>query len=225
MDRKQDSPRISRKRYKSGLLERFLMIRTIISDLGNVLLGFDHMQACRELAELCQWSPEQIYDSMFHSDLVRDYDLGRISSVEFGRRTIERLGLNLGVEVIRDIWSDIFQPVEGMEELIRFLRGTYSLVLLSNTNEWHFEHCHKRFPVVRLFEHYALSYRLGYQKPDPMAYQAALSMAGALPAESFYVDDLPAYVESGKRLGMKGVCFRDVDQLKEEMRSAGIPCP
>jgi len=201
------------------------MIRTIISDLGNVLLHFDHMHACRELAKSCRLSPEQIYDSMFESDLVREYDLGLISSPEFGLRTRERLSVDLEIGVLRDIWSDIFRPVEGMEELLRALKGSYALVILSNTNEWHFEHCHVRFPVVRLFEHFALSYRLRCQKPDPVVYRKALAMAGALPEETLYVDDIPAYVESARRLGIKAVCFQDRAQLTGEMRSEGIICP
>ena len=116
------------------------MIRTIISDLGNVLLHFDHMRACCELARLCQGSPREIYDAMFESKIVADYDLGRISSHAFARLCMERLNLNLEMDVIRGIWSDIFHPVDGMEELFRFLKERYTLVLLSTTNEWHFEH-------------------------------------------------------------------------------------
>jgi HAD superfamily hydrolase (TIGR01509 family) len=201
------------------------MIRTVVSDLGNVLLHFDHMLACRRLAERCGWSPQEIYDSMFTSGLVAEYDLGRISSAEFGRRSMERLAVVLEMGEIRQIWSDIFDPVEGMEELVRALKGRYALVLLSNTNKWHFEHCHARFPVVRLFEHFALSYRLRCQKPDPAVYREALAMAGALPEETLYVDDIPAYVESARRLGMKAICFQDREHLIKDMRSEGIICP
>jgi len=203
----------------------FDVIQTVISDLGNVLLHFDHMQSCRELAKSCPLSPEQIYDSMFESGLVREYELGRISSAEFARMSMERLNVHLEMDLIREIWSDIFYPVSGMEALMTSLKGTYRLVLLSNTNEWHFEHCHKKFPVVRLFEHLALSYRLGCQKPDREIFERALAMANARPEETLYVDDMPAYVESARRLGMKAVCFKDRDRLRDEMRSAGMACP
>jgi putative hydrolase of the HAD superfamily len=161
---------------------------------------------------------------MFGSDLVRDFDLGRISSEEFGRQSMDRLNVDLEMDQIRDIWSDIFHPVAGMEDLMTSLKGNYQLVLLSNTNEWHFEHCERKFPVVRLFDHLALSYRLGCQKPDREIFEKALAMADACPEETLYMDDIPAYVESARRLGMKAVCFRDKAQLTEEMRRAGIAC-
>ena len=201
------------------------MIRTIVSDLGNVLLHFDHMRACQGMAQRSQWSPQEIYDSMFGSNLVRDYELGRISSSEFGQGCIQRLNLNVGVEVIREIWSDIFHPVEGMEELIRSLKGHYTLVLLSNTNEWHFEHCREMYPVVNLFDHHVLSCRVGYQKPNPLIYEKALAMANALPEETLYLDDIPAYVEAARKLGWKGICFRDKDQATREMQAVGVISP
>jgi len=201
------------------------MIRTIVSDLGNVLLHFDHMLACQEMAQMSQWSPEQIYDSMFESNLVRDYELGRISSSEFGRGCTERLNLDVGLEVISEIWSNIFRPVEGMEELVRSLKGHYTLVLLSNTNEWHFEHCRQKYPVVSLFDHHALSYKLGCRKPNPLIYEKALAMANALPEETLYFDDIPAYVQAARKLGWTGICFRNRDQVTREMKGEGMKCP
>jgi putative hydrolase of the HAD superfamily len=201
------------------------MIRTVVSDLGNVLLHFDHMLACQEMAQMSQWSPEEIYDSMFESNLVRDYELGRISSSEFARGCTERLNLDAGLEVISEIWSNIFRPVEGMEELVRSLKGHYTLVLLSNTNEWHFEHCLQKYPVVSLFDHHALSYKLGCRKPNPLIYEEALAMANALPEETLYFDDIPAYVQAARELGWRGICFRSKDQVRRQMQAEGIIFP
>lgn len=198
------------------------MIRAIVSDLGNVLLGFDHRIACRRLAERCGWSPQEIYEAMFTSGLVGEYELGRISSEEFGQRSMERLAVDLEIGEIRQIWSDIFEPVEGMEEVVRSLKGAYVLVLLSNTNEWHFEHCRRRFPVVSLFEHKVLSYRLGCRKPDPVIYQKALALAEARPEETLYVDDIPAYVEAAERLGLQALHFQDTVQVVDAMKGKGI---
>jgi putative hydrolase of the HAD superfamily len=198
------------------------MIRTVVSDLGNVLLHFDHMRSCRRLSQRCGRSAEEIYDSMFGSSLVEAYDLGRISSGKFARLCMERLDTRLEVSEVRQIWSDIFDPVEGMEKLIRSLKETYTLVLLSNTNAWHFEHCFQQYPVTRLFDRYALSYRLGFQKPDPRIYRAALAMAGSPPEEALYFDDIPEYVRAAAALGMRALHFENRSQLLREMKAEGI---
>jgi putative hydrolase of the HAD superfamily len=198
------------------------MIRTIISDLGKVLLDFDHMHSCRRLAEQCQWTPEYIYESMFKSGLEKEYDLGLITSEEFGRRIIDQLNLNLDVGAIRPIWADIFNPIDGMEKLIASLKGAHKLVLLSNTNEWHFEHCLKTFPVVGFFDAFALSYRLGCRKPDRDIYRRALGLAGSAPEETIFIDDVPAYIEAAEALGIEGIRFENVAQLEKELVSAGV---
>ncbi len=174
---------------------------------------------------MCSWSPQEIYDSMFTSGLVQDYESGRISSSEFGEKCANRLGLDLPMEVIRETWSDIFGPVEGMEELIRSLKGKYGLVLLSNTNEWHFEHCRNKYPVLSLFDDYALSYELGCQKPNPLIYEKALSMAKASPDEILYFDDIPAYARAAEDLGMRAVCFENSVQLTRRLRAEGVVLP
>jgi putative hydrolase of the HAD superfamily len=161
---------------------------------------------------------------MFRSGLVGDYELGRIPSAEFARRSLDLLDVNLEMDEIQDIWSDIFEPVEGMEELIRVLRGRYTLVLLSNTNEWHFEHCRARYPVVHSFVHYVLSYREGCQKPDPAIYAKTAALIDSLPEETLYVDDIPANVRVARELGWRGVCFQDSAQLMREMKAEGIRC-
>ncbi len=198
------------------------MIRTIVSDLGNVLLHFDHMRSCRRLSQRCGRSAKEIYDSMFGSSLVEAYDLGRISSEEFARSSMERLDIHLEVSEVRRIWSDIFDPVEGMEELIRSLRERYTLVLLSNTNAWHFEYCFEHYPVTRLFQHYALSYRLGFRKPDPRIYRAALAMAGSPPEEALFFDDIPEYVQAAAGLGMRALRFENQSKLLREMKAEGV---
>jgi putative hydrolase of the HAD superfamily len=159
---------------------------------------------------------------MFSSGLVKDYELGRISSSAFGQGCAQRLNLDLSMEAIRQIWSDIFRPVEGMEELMCTLKERYTLVLLSNTNQWHFEHCRERYPVVSLFDRFALSYRLGCHKPDPAIYERALAMAGVRPDEALYLDDIPAYVEAAANLGVRAVRFENRAQLMKWLRVEGV---
>ena len=201
------------------------MIKTVISDLGKVLLQFDHMHSCRALSKHCRLPAETIYEMVFKSGMEKDYDLGRITSETFGRRVVDLLGLDIEAEAIQAMWSDIFRPMEGMEELIRSLKGRYRLVLLSNTNEWHFEHCLRNFPVVNLFDEFAVSFRLGCCKPDPAIFRKALDLAGSTPKESIFIDDVPAYVESAEALGIIGIVFENADKLKEDLRSAGVPVP
>lgn len=198
------------------------MIRTIISDLGNVLLHFDHMRSCDKVARACGKAPERIYELMFSSGLEQEYDVGRISSDTFAERVGKLLGGQVDADTIRRSWQEIFWPVEGMEALIRGLKGNYRLVLLSNTNDWHFTYCHGTFPFIALFDHYALSYKLGVRKPDPAIFEKALAMAGSEASESVFMDDIGEYVDAARSLGIHGLVFESCAKLKREFSALGI---
>jgi HAD superfamily hydrolase (TIGR01509 family) len=59
-------------------------------------------------------------------------------------------------------------------------------------------------------------------KPDPAIYRAALELAGCAAEECFYTDDIPAYVDGAKRLGLDAVLFTGTQQLEIELRRRGV---
>jgi len=202
------------------------MIRALLCDLGNVLLRFDHMKACRGFSALSGLDAETVYERIFGSGIEADYDLGRISSSEFARKISQALGCTSVPSKIQSIWSEIFEPVEGMEETIRSLSTRYRLVLLSNTNPWHFEYCIARFSWLTCFHAHALSFQAGCKKPDPALFQRALPLARVRPEEAVFIDDIQAYVDAAGMLGIKSICFKGADPLKSELRALGMePAP
>ncbi|MBU0754497.1 MAG: HAD family phosphatase [Planctomycetes bacterium] len=198
------------------------MIRSVLCDLGNVLLRFDHMQACQGFSRMSGLDPKTVYKRVFQSGIESDYDLGRVDSIEFARRVADALGCDADARRIQPIWSDIFKPIEGMESLIRLLGRQHRLVLLSNTNPWHFDHCMARFPWLECFDAYTLSYQVGLKKPDPDLFARALAMAETRPDDTVFIDDIQAYVDGALRLGIKSICFKGKDPLKSELRALGM---
>ena len=95
-------------------------------------------------------------------------------------------------------------------------------MLLSNTNAIHFEMVRRTYPILRHFDAFCLSYEVKAMKPDPKIYRAAVEMAGCLPEECFYTDDIAAYVEGAQRIGIDAVQFEGAEQLQREMRARGI---
>jgi 2-haloacid dehalogenase len=59
-------------------------------------------------------------------------------------------------------------------------------------------------------------------KPRPEIFLEAVRLAGCSAAECFYVDDIPAYTEAARKLGIDAVTFQSAAQLEAEMRSRGI---
>src|SRR5574340_950949 len=123
-------------------------ITAITFDLGNVLIRVDHFRFCRRLGSLAALSPQEVYAQVFESGLEPGYDTGRITSREFYQRVTEHFGVALPYSQFRDLWCDLFDPMDGMAELVRHLASRFPLFLLSNTNSLHFDYLKGRFAAL-----------------------------------------------------------------------------
>lgn len=199
------------------------MIRAVIFDLGGVIVPLDFPSAYAAIEALCPYSASEIPKRIRSTGLVERYETGQLDSRSFVEQLAGHLDLRVDYEQFCELWSAIFLPDPLIpESLFSELSARYPLVLLSNTNELHFENIRSRFPLLRHFDHFVLSYRIGAAKPSRRIYEEAVARTGCLPEECFFTDDIPAYVEGAKEVGLDAVRFLDARQLKAELRSRGI---
>ena len=192
------------------------MIKTILCDLGEVIVGVDHPSHCRKFGELCGTDPEYVWEYM-EGEVLFPLERGEITPEQFHTAVTERFGLELGFAEFAYIFSDIFELMPDTVEFLESVRGKYKLCLLSNTNEMHWRFIDGRWQVGKLFDHLVLSHEAGARKPEPAIYQKALELTVASPEECVFFDDIPEYVEGARRLGINGVQFMYLEQALAEM--------
>jgi putative hydrolase of the HAD superfamily len=95
-------------------------------------------------------------------------------------------------------------------------------MILSNTDEARFGFIKDTFPQIQFFNEFMLSYQLGYVKPQPQIFQAALAQTGSQPSECVFIDDLSENVSAAAELGIRTILFRDRSQLENELRELGL---
>ena len=199
------------------------MIKTIIFDLGNVLIPFDFTRGYRGMEELTGLTAAEIRARISATDLVQRFESGLIESKDFVSGLADLLGTPFGYETFAGIWSSIFLPHTLVpESLIEALHRKYRLQVLSNTNPLHFEMVSATYPILRHFDSYTLSHEVKAMKPDPRIFASALADAGCQPQECFYTDDIADYVEAARRQGIDAVQFQSGSQVEEELRARGI---
>jgi glucose-1-phosphatase len=193
-------------------------ITAITFDLGNVLIRVDHLRFCRNLAALTALSPEEVYAQVFESALEPGYDTGRISSWEFYERVTAHFGVALPYSRFCDLWCDLFDPMEGMVEVVHHLASSYPLFLLSNTNALHFDYIKERFELIlQPFRAFVLSYQVGSRKPEPAIYQSLIWQTGRPPEEILYLDDKVSFVAGALSQGLAAWQFRSPQELRLEL--------
>ena len=150
--------------------------------------------------------------------------MGRISTREFYEGFCRQTGTRPDFHALLEAASDIFHLNAGMIPVVAQLRHAgYRLGILSNTCQNHWEHCLRRYAILReLFDAYALSYALGAAKPDASIYQAAAGLAGAQPREIFFTDDVAGHVEGARAAGIDAVQFTSAAGLVKELRKRSL---
>ncbi len=198
-------------------------IAAVAFDLGNVLVKVDHLRFCRGLAELAGWPPQEIYAAVFQSGLEPGYDRGRLSSRKFHRRLQARFRLDLPFPRFRDLWNEIFDPLEDMQEVVARLARRYPLYLLSNTNPLHFRYVRERFAsLLKHFRALTLSYRVGSRKPEAAIFQALLREVGLPPARILYIEDNEDFVAAARTHDLTAWIFVSPQDFKERLTVAGL---
>ena len=199
------------------------MIKTLIFDLGRVLLKLNPEASYARMSELSGLSRDEIKQRFRDSRLSHEFESGRIPARDFASSVGALLGTNVSFEDFRDAWyAMVDQGPIVPEEFIASLHQRYRLVLLSNTNELHFEMLKKHCRVLSHFDGCTLSYQVGAQKPDEAIYRDAIAKAHCEPGECFYTDDVEEYVDAARRLGIQAVQFQTFEGLKSDLRGAGV---
>ena len=199
-----------------------MVIDTVIFDLGNVLLKFDMRIIAGKIAERFPLDENKLFDLFFDSPLVGLHDDGKIDGREFHRRAMKLLDIDMPFEEFRDIWNDIFTENEEVINLADSLSSRYKVFLMSNTNRMHFEYIKTKFRMVKIFDTIFTSYEVGERKPHPKIFNAAIKCAGTKPDHVVFIDDRQDLVEGAQKLGIHGIQFRDIRQLKADLAKYGV---
>ena len=197
--------------------------RAIIFDIGRVLIRVDISRAMDGLASGLSLTPQEVWSAIQNDPRWLDWQEGRISPRDWHLHLTKRLGASLSFDQFSEVWNRALDPHPiHSESFLENLSRNYRLALLSNTDPIHMSHEEVRFPFFRFFPIRIYSYRVGASKPDPVIYRQALQACKVRAEEAVYVDDVAAYAEAARRLGMAGIVFQSPEQLQSDLRSLGI---
>ncbi|MEW6510797.1 MAG: HAD family phosphatase [Bacteroidota bacterium] len=198
-------------------------IRAVIFDFGKVVCDFDIGRFLSRAALYSTKSPAELRAVMTSATpIATHYETGEMTSDEFYQAICNLASLDMPKAKFIDAYTDIFTPIPRTFELIKRLKGSYRLALLSNTSEWHFKEGIRPVAVFPLFDTVTLSFQVKAMKPDPRIYQDAIQKLD-LPADAcIYIDDIAEFVEAGRVLGLHGIHYTSHEQLVTDLRLLGV---
>ena len=148
--------------------------------------------------------------SFSREGIFMDLELGNICTADFFRAIQKKANGSLSLEQIAAYWNLILLDIPQEKlELVRELRKHYTVHLLSNTNEPHWEYicqtCFNKdgYTVNDYFEKIFLSYEMHLAKPDKAIFEQMLCEAQLVPEETLFIDDSEANCQSASELGIQ----------------------
>ena len=196
---------------------------TIVFDLGNVLIPFNHqlwIDNYNSVQEGLGDNYALLYKENYH--VHRNYESGKISDKEFISENLRWLKNLVSEEKFIDVFSNIFTLNENVVSLLSVLKKKYKLVLLSNTNNLHKVYGWEKYPFLNNFDKLILSQEVGAIKPEEKIYRSVENFTNEDPDSHIFIDDVLEYVNAAKTLGWDGIQFIGYDNLVENFKSRGI---
>ena len=190
------------------------MIKNVLFDLGGVFIQLTRDESVRRFESLGIHNADELLDPYKQTGLFLQLESGAYTQQEF----VDVLNKEYGVLLTTD---DVMWALKGFvpiiqEEKFHFVREElsqkYRILLLSNTNPFvhsfaeseDFLSTHE--PLHAFFEKVYASYELKVCKPDERIFYHIIQDAGIRPEETLFIDDGPANVMTGRKLGFVTYC-------------------
>jgi len=216
------------------------MIKTIIFDLGKVLVDFDMNKIWKGFVRytdvpvskmegiVYETTDEDVlkYGTSKKKGMAFKLDTGKINSREFYGWMRQKLNLrDINFREFDKVWGDIFTVNKPVCDLVKKLYDNgYGLVALSDTDPIQRRYITSTIPnTMKLFNGKIVTSHdkdVCSMKPAKKNYLAAMARGNAKlkdkikPEEYAYVDDRSKYVSPAIKLGMNGIWY-DFDKDKK----------
>ena len=195
--------------------------RSILFDLGNVLVRFDPVHFWTHLGIEDVARQQEVKPLML--DLGRLYESGTIPTHEFRRRFSALFEGRYSDDQLNDAFLAVLpDQTAGTEDLVKRVGKHYELALVSNTNPIHFELCLRTTPALKHFDRFYVSYELGALKPHADFYAGVVNGEDAEPQKMIFIDDLEENVDGARTAGFTGIQFTDAENLEKDLIELGI---
>ena len=199
------------------------MIKTIIFDIGNVLMDFN-FQICFRAYAPDEETYQKIVKATVQSPVWAEFDRGLWTDEEILEGFIKN------DPSIESILRNMFERLEGIIKQrdyaipwIRELKKSgYQVLVLSNFPKKVYELFQNEMTFLQEVDGGILSYQDQVIKPDKEIYNLLMSRYQLNPQECVFLDDLKDNIKTAKELGMHTVLFTTKEEAQDELRKLNV---
>ena len=197
------------------------MIKSIIFDWGGVLIDKPSAEIITYLSNHFNVSekefrrPFQKYESAFQEGRISEDDLWTnvCSELKVKKPSVKSLWIDAFKYVYREK-KDVFSLASSLK------KNGYKTGFLSNTEaptmKFFYEQGYDMFDVL------VFSCDEGIRKPNREIYEIMIKRLNVQPQDAILIDDKEENIKGAEKAGLKGILFKDINQLKQELFSLSV---
>lgn len=180
---------------------------TIIFDFGGVILDIDPDLSRRRFVNMLGMEKARLLET---EQLPQLYEKGNISRTEFVERINRIAETNISETEIIAAWNAMLLNYKPARiEWIKRLHQNHKLLMLSNTNDAHFEYFHNKLiaeygvTFYQLFDHVYLSHEMGMLKPSHEIYETVIREQQLNLQRTLFIEDTERNVAGAQEVGLQ----------------------
>lgn len=188
-------------------------MKTIVFDLGGVIINLNVPRCVGHFKQLM--GEENVRNILGIDDegegvvavsaatkqLMHDYEYGNITTDEFLAAVCSYCYIGTTIEQVRSAWLSMLDelPQERLDYIAGLRKAGYKTVLLSNSNEMHWDPIWEKYRLGDYFDYVFASHHLHMAKPNKEIFEYVIREAHIDSAQTIYVDDLEKNRIAGQR--------------------------
>lgn len=208
------------ERESPYLVKTKRVIRSIVWDMGGVILRTKNPTIREQLAEQHDMTRHELEKLVFDSETARLAETGQISGVQHWKQIGDHL--NLDPNQLLDFKQAFWEGDEVDGELVDYIRSQrpqYHSGLLSNAWLETRSHVKKYLNFLDAFDVSIFSAEVGLAKPDPKIYYLILELLGVKAHETIFIDDMKFNVSGAQAVGMHAIQFIKREQVLQDLHA------
>ncbi|MEM7057815.1 MAG: HAD family phosphatase [Pseudomonadota bacterium] len=199
-------------------------MKTVVFDVGNVLLHWDARQVYRDVFETDAHIDNFFSEIDFNTwNMAQDAGRSWADGVAEASRQYPKHA-DMIARFDRDWHKSVPGPINGTVEILASLKeARVPLYAITNFSAEKWEECQARFPFLATsFQGIVVSAHEQLLKPDPAIFRLFLDRYGKVSEDCIFIDDSPANVASAIALGFDGILFETPAGLRVRLLEHGF---
>ncbi len=194
----------------------------ILFDLGGVLVELGGIQ------QLLSWlegrlTVTEMWERWLSSQTVRAFEAGQTTPQQFAAAMIGEFKLPVSAaRFLAEFKQWPKQPFAGAKKLLANLGKQYTLGVLSNTNELHWQRIEVEMGLIPYFDWVLPSHWTGRLKPDIDAFSNVVAVTGHLAERILFFDDNRINTDAAKSIGFNSQLVSGVAGVAEVLKTWGL---